>query len=173
MGQQGKMIADSAARGIGYAERLLKDLSDDRFARMSSPGGQLVDANHPAFIFGHLCLYPQKVIEHIGASQEQTTVPESFDSVFSKTATCQDDPEGNLYPSPEVIKVTFRRAYAAAIAAIAECDDSILGQDNPDEAMNAVFPTMGSMLNFYMTSHVMVHLGQLSTWRRMEGLKPA
>lgn len=173
MGQQGKMIADSAARGIGYAERLMKGLPDDRFARMSSPGGQQVDANHPAFIFGHLCLYPQKVMEHIGASTEQTRVPESFDAVFSKTAKCQDDADGTIYPSAEVIKETFCRTYAAALEAIAECDDSILGKDNPDEAMNSVFPTMGSMLNFYLTSHVMVHLGQLSTWRRMEGMPPA
>lgn len=173
MGQQGKMIADSAARGIGYAERLLKDLPGDRFARMSSPGNQTIDANHPAFILGHLCLYPQKVMAHIGAATEQTQVPESFDAVFSKTATCQDDADGTLYPSPEIIIETFRHCYAAALEAIAQCDDSLLGQDNPDEAMKAFFPTMGSMLNFYLTSHVMVHLGQLSTWRRMEGLTPA
>lgn len=173
MGQQGKMIADSAARGISYAERLLKETPDDRFARMSSPGNQTVDSNHPAFIVGHLCLYPQKVMQHIGASTEQTQVPASFDELFSKTAKCQDDAAGTTYPNPELIKETFRRSYAAALDAIAQCDDSLLGQDNPDEAMNAIFPTMGSMLNFYLTSHVMVHLGQLSTWRRMEGLPPA
>lgn len=45
-----------------------------------------------------------------------------------------------------------------------------LSADNPREsALQQMCPTLGSLLNFYMTSHVTLHLGQLSAWRRMEG----
>jgi len=29
------------------------------------------------------------------------------------------------------------------------------------------------MLNFYLGGHVMLHIGQMSAWRRMMGLGPA
>ncbi len=174
MGQHGKIIADAATVGLRYAERLLGNIPEERFARMSAPGGVVINANHPAFILGHLCLYPTKVVELLGAATKDATTPEGFEEKFSKTATCVDDPSGSIYPSGESIRSFFSSSYAAALSAISEADDALLLSENPvDTPMKQVCPTLGSMLNFYLTGHVMVHLGQLSTWRRMEGLPPA
>ena len=45
--------------------------------------------------------------------------------------------------------------------------------ENPNERMRAKFPTNGAMLAFYVGGHFMLHMGQLSAWRRAVGLGPA
>ena len=44
------MIAASAKLGLGYAERLLKDIPADRFARFAQVQETIIESNHPAFI---------------------------------------------------------------------------------------------------------------------------
>jgi hypothetical protein len=39
--------------------------------------------------------------------------------------------------------------------------------------MTELFPTIGSMQAFYVGGHMTFHLGQVSAWRRMQGLGPA
>jgi hypothetical protein len=39
--------------------------------------------------------------------------------------------------------------------------------------MRELFPTIGSVQAFYCGGHMMMHLGQMSAWRRMEGLGTA
>jgi hypothetical protein len=39
--------------------------------------------------------------------------------------------------------------------------------------MKTLFPTVGAMLAFYMDGHVLMHMGQVSAWRRMQGMPPA
>lgn len=157
-----------------YAHRLLKNLPAERCGRFSSPGGQSVQANHPTFTIGHLCLYPQRVLEFLGQDPQPAQPPETYDALFSKTAKCQDDTDGTLYPPISEVVEFFDKSYALAITAIRNATEEQLSAENPiDNPMKSICPTLGSLLTFYLTSHVMTHLGQLSTWRRMEGLPPA
>jgi hypothetical protein len=39
--------------------------------------------------------------------------------------------------------------------------------------MTERFPTLGSVHAFYCGGHIMMHLGQMSAWRRMMGLGSA
>lgn len=174
MGHIGETIAAAASMGPRYASRLVKDIAEKDFGRFASPGGTAVQANHPAFILGHLCLYPAKVTELLKADGAKTTPPEKFEELFSKTATCTDDPSGDLYPKPEAIIAFFEQSHEAAFEAIRSASDEELLKPNPmDNPMAQVVPTLGSLIAFYMTGHLMTHLGQLSTWRRMQGLPPA
>ena len=174
MGQVGALIADAATVGMRHAKRILESIPAERFARMASPGGQLVHANHPAFNVGHLTLYPVKVLELLGVDSAPATPPTNYPALFSKDAQCIDDSDGTIYPAKaELLDVMFR-SYDAALAALRSCDDAQLLAPNPvDTPIKGICPTLGSMLAFYVTGHVMGHLGQLSTWRRMEGLAPA
>jgi hypothetical protein len=174
MGQIGSTIADAALMGPRYAARLASAIPSDRFARLSSPGQQIVDANHPAFALGHLCLYPIKVLQLLGLDTAEVTPPEGYEKLFSKDAQCVDDPKGDLYPSRDEIIGFFESSYAIAIEAVRNAEDAQLAAENPvDSPMKQILPSLGSMLAFYLTGHVMIHLGQLSTWRRMEGMPAA
>ena len=170
----GNTIADALQLSLGYAERLMAGIDAGNAARFASPGGQTVESNHPAFIFGHLSLYPPRILGQLGRDDLVTSVPAGFQDVFSKDAKCVDDPDGSIYPPIDVVARHFRDGYANAVTALREVADDVLQQPNPAEGrMAELFPTMGSMHAFYVGGHMMMHLGQLSAWRRMQGLGPA
>lgn len=170
----GIMISQSLKLCMGYAERLLKDVPPEQFARFAKVGDVVVESNHPAFILGHLSLYGPKIVEQLGHDSAAVDVPDSFDELFNFTATCQDDPEGTIYPSMEVITKAFFDGYNAALEKLEEADDSIFQEPNPNEGRTReLFPTKGAMHMFYVGGHINMHLGQMSAWRRMQGLGAA
>lgn len=168
----GNVIADSLDLSLSYGERLLKDVTADKFARYATVGGVTVEANHPAFVYGHLCLYGPRILMQLGI--DGPAVPAGFEPLFSKEAKCVDDPTGAIYPAMEKITTAFFDGYRAAVSSLRSLPDSALQVPNPLEGPMAVkFPTLGSLQNFYAGGHLMMHLGQISTWRRMMGLGPA
>ena len=170
----GNIIADSLQLSLGYGDRLMAGITPEIFARFASPGGSPIESNHPAFIYGHLSLYAPRVIDQLGRGDLAVDVPAAFKEVFSKDAKCVDDPAGSVYPTMAAVTELFKTGYANATTALREAGDETLQQINPTEGrMRELFPTLGSMHGFYVGGHMMMHLGQLSAWRRMQGLGPA
>ena len=168
----GQTIADSLQLSLSYGERLLKDVSADRFARFAEPGGQPVESNHGAFVYGHLSLYAPRILNDLG--QDAPKVPTDFEQSFSKDARCVDDADGTIYPAMDQITAFFFEGYRATLEALKATDDSVFQRPNLlGGRMTELFPTLGSMHNFYVGGHFMIHMGQVSAWRRMLGLGPA
>lgn len=168
----GNVIADSLGLSLGYADRLLEGISAARFPRFATVGGQVVESNHPAFVYGHLSLYAPKILHQIGAPAPQ--IPEGFELRFSKTAQCVDDPDLDLYPAMDEIVTFFHEGHRMVTGALRSTPDDVLQRPNPAEGrMKELFPTIGSVQAFYCGGHMMMHLGQVSAWRRMEGHGPA
>ncbi len=168
----GNIVADSLQLSVGYAERLLKGIPADRFARFAEVGGAMVESNHPAFVIGHLSLYAPKILQQIG--HPAPSVPDQFEVRFSKDAQCADDPDGDLYPPMEEIISFFLEGHRMVAGALRSTPDDVFQQPNPATGrMKELFPTIGSVQTFYCGGHMMMHLGQLSAWRRMEGLGAA
>ena len=169
----GNTIADSLQLSLGYTERLMSGIDSSNFARFATPGGQSIESNHPAFILGHLSIYPPRILAQLGRDDLELTTPEGFQEVFSKDAKCVDDPEGSIYPAMAAVTEYYNMGYKNVLSALREASDTTLQQANPTETMAAKFPTLGSMHGFYVGGHMMMHLGQLSAWRRMAGLGSA
>ncbi|MEZ6123422.1 MAG: hypothetical protein R3C49_09640 [Planctomycetaceae bacterium] len=168
----GNTIADSLQLSLSYATRLLTDVQPDQFARFASPGGVSVVSNHAAFVYGHLSLYAPRILKALNLDSPE--VPEGFEAVFSKDAVCADDPNGSVYPEMTAVTDFFFQGYHAAMEAFRGVNDDVLQQPNPTGGrMTELFPTLGSMQNFYVGGHMMLHLGQVSAWRRMMGLGAA
>ena len=168
----GNVIADSLQLSLGYADRLLKGMPAERFARFAVVGGQVVESNHPAFVYGHLSLYAPKILHQIGSPAP--AIPEGFELRCSKDATCVDDADLDLYPSMEEIVTFFHEGHRMVTGALRSTPDDVFQQPNPAEGrMKELFPTIGSVQTFYCGGHMMMHLGQVSAWRRMEGLGAA
>lgn len=168
----GNVIADSLQLSLGYAERLVRGVPADRFPRFARPGGVVVESNHPAFIYGHLSLYAPKILRLIG--HPAPSVPDQFEVRFSKDAQCVDDPDLDLYPSMAEVVEFFMEGHRMVSAALRSTADDVFQQPNPAEGrMQELFPTIGSAQAFYCGGHMMMHLGQMSAWRRMEGMGAA
>ena len=169
----GNIIADSLAAGVGYAERLQAGLEPATFARLAAPGGQVIQSNHPSFVYGHLSLYPARIFDNLGGDVGSVMPGDPFQQVYDHTAQCQDDPDGTIYPPMDEVLSAFFTGYQAAIERLRATSDDVFQQPNPLERMAERFPTIGSMHNFYCGGHLMIHMGQLSAWRRMMGLSAA
>ncbi|MCM2369918.1 DinB family protein [Aporhodopirellula aestuarii] len=168
----GSIIAASARMSVAYAERMLKDIPPSQFARFAEAGGQVIESNHPAFIFGHLSLYPCRVVSEVGGDASAITPSSKFEALFSPSAKCLDDPDGTLYPSMDEITSKFFKAHEVAIEVLMTCDDAVFAGENPNERMRPKFATIGAAHAFYLGGHAMLHMGQLSAWRRAVGLGP-
>ncbi len=169
----GPVIADSARLSLGYGRRLLEGVTAEQFPRLAVVSDTIVDSNHPAFIYGHLSLYGCRVVEELGGDASAIVPPQSFVDVFSHEAKCVDDADANVYPAMDDIVKLFFNTYEAAIAAVEAAEDDQFTKPNPNEKMLAKFATVGSMHGFYLGGHIMIHMGQMSAWRRMVGLGPA
>lgn len=170
----GNVIADSLHLSLGYTDRLLTALDASTFARFAKPGGESIESNHPAFILGHLCIYAPHIATQLGRDELAVPVSEQIQQSCSKDAKCVDDPDGAIYPAMDEIIETFRSGYGNTMVALREAEDTVLQQANPTVGrMSELFPTIGSMHAFYVGGHMMMHLGQLSAWRRMQKMGPA
>lgn len=170
----GNIIADSLGLSLSYAQRLLKGVDATNFARFASVGGEMIESNHPAFIMSHLCIYAPRITSQLERDDLVTDLPAQIQATGSKDATCKDDPDGSIYASIEEILTTFNTGYQNAATALREVDDEFLQRPNPAGGrMAELFPTLGSMHGFYVGGHMMMHLGQFSAWRRMQGMGPA
>jgi hypothetical protein len=159
---------------VGYAERLLSGVTAEQFSRFARPGGQIVESNHAAFIYGHLSTYGPRIVTQLGSDASNLAVPDNFNTLFSKEAKCIDDPDGTIYPPMAEITKAFFDGYRAAMEVLRAVSDESLQQPNPATGrMAELFPTLGSVQNFYTGGHMMMHLGQMSAWRRMMGLGAA
>lgn len=168
----GPMIADSCRLSLAYADRLLKNVPAERFARLATVGDEVVQSNHPAFIYGHLSLYPCRIVADLGLDASSIKPTEDSVKIFDHTAKCEDDSAGSIYPAMDEITERFFAAHRMALDALMGADDSLFKQINPNEAMREKFATVGSMHGFYVGGHIMIHMGQFSAWRRMVGLPP-
>ncbi len=171
----GPMIAAAGRLGYQTGLKMLEGIKAERFARLPVGNLGVVPTNHPAWVFGHLGLYGPHLLTLLGHADdaEKLAAPKTWDTLFGMGSTCQDDPAGDVYPSMNKIVEQFERSYDAALKATQNADDAVFMKINPNEKMRDRFPTVGTAVTFMLTTHPALHLGQVSAWRRIEGLGSA
>lgn len=163
----------TANHALAYTERLLVGIPQEAFARFAVAGSQPIRSNHPSFILGHLSLYAPRILRELNIDAGPSEIPAEFETVYSKDAQCTDDPDGSIYPSMAKVVEVYFEAYRKTVELIRDVPDSAYDGPNPNQGAIARFPTLGAMHAFYLGGHMTLHLGQLSTWRRIAGLPPA
>lgn len=169
----GDMIADSLKLGIGSANKLIAGVSPNEFSQFARVDGRMVESNHPAWAYGHLSVYAPRILNDLGGDGSQLQISDEWIELFSAKSKCLDDPEGKIYPAMDQIVAKLFDGYRAAEQLLRNTPDETFAQPNPNTTMQSVFPTLGSMHCFYVGGHFMMHMGQVSAWRRMMGLGPA
>ncbi len=174
MGQYGTMIQEISKMPFAYAHGLLDDLDAQRFARTTAPGGTPINANHPAWQVGHLAIYPSLVAGFCDLSIDVTSNTDAEMKLFEKGADCCDDADGSIYPAMSAINSKFFDGYGKLVsAAAAASDEHLMMAHTGSEPMREKFSTRASLIGFMVVGHVMMHMGQISYWRRCEGMGSA
>lgn len=169
----GNMISESLQISLRYAEKLAEDVPAGDFGKLARVDGHPIDSNNPAFVYGHLSIYSPRIITELGGDASAYAIDENWDELFSPKAKCQDDPECKIYPDKDVLVKRLVDSYHAAMEILRATDDSKFAEPNPNEVMRSRFETIGGMHAFYCGGHMMIHMGQISAWRRMMGLGSA
>jgi len=167
-------IVNSAKRMRGYAEKAVVGITDEIAAHKPEwgRGNGRIDCNHAAFVFGHLALYPLRLMDVIGI-KHTIKLPNAYEGLFKAGAPCHHDEHGTIYPRLSAIMPLFYAGHDALFAAAAKLSDADLAKPITDEKMKAHFPNVGEALTFMLCSHTAIHIGQVSTWRRAMGLPSA
>ena len=159
-------MAFALRQPLAYAERILKDIPADRFAHMPIPR-----MNHPAFCIGHLSLYPNRLLNMIGRKDLVREKP-GYAELFQAGVECVE--QDGRYPAKDELVTYYFDRYRTISELLPNISDETLQLPNPIEGrMRELFPTIGAAMNFLLNNHNMVHLGQISAWRRAAGLGPA
>ena len=160
----GNAIARGSTMSLGYVLGLAEDIPADHWHDKCMDG-----MNHPAFIYGHLAIYPNRVL---GAflDREDLVVECPFDAAPLGQG---EDGGGDqaLYPAKDLVLPFMKERYETIIGILPEVPSSVFSAPNPMEGKFAeMLPTRGDAVSFMMNNHIMMHAGQVSFWRRAMGM---
>jgi hypothetical protein len=147
---------------LQYCRMLVRDIPDERMTEQP-----LASVNHPAWILGHLALTADGTLEKLGAPK---TLPAEWSARFgagSKPSASLSD-----YPSKDELLRAVEQTYQQLRQKAASASPEQLSLPTTNPRAKEALPTFKEMLAFVLSGHMGVHLGQLSTWRRMIGLPP-
>jgi len=145
---------------LGYAKRLVADIDDDRMAFQPEP-----HMNHAAWVLGHLACTADMLGTMIGV---QPACPPEWTSLFDWNSSPYSD--ASRYPAKAVLLGALEEAHARVAAALPGIPESRWSETTPVEEVRGFLPTLGDCFVFVMAAHENMHLGQLSAWRRVQGM---
>jgi len=145
---------------LGYAKRLVADLTDEQMALQPAPG-----MNHAAWVLGHLACTADMLGGMIGT---KPACPDDWPALFDWNSSPSSD--ASLYPAKARLLQALDEAHAAIAAALPAVPETRWQEETPSEAVRGFLPTLGDCFVFVMAAHENMHLGQLSAWRRVQGM---
>jgi hypothetical protein len=148
-------------QNLGYARRLVADLSDEQLTK--EPVSDCV-LNHAAFVIGHLAWVCDFGATLLG---ENAAIDPNWREIFSSAAKPSVD--RSVYPTKTILFKAYEDAHTRlASVALAATPEKL--QELPPERFRSRFQTVAHFVLHMLTNHEAVHLGQLSAWRRACGL---
>lgn len=145
---------------LDYAHRLVADLPEDKMAFQPAP-----KTNHAAWVIGHLASSCDFMGQMIGL---KLTQPAEWEQLFGWTSSPTNDPK--KYPSKAVLLQALDEGHAQLALEVPKISLARWDEPFPMKEMQNFTPTLGDGLVFILAAHENIHLGQLSAWRRVQGL---
>lgn len=147
---------------LQYCKMLVADIGDERMTEQPLPG-----VNHPAWILGHLAFSAHRAKTLLGAEMELRPAWVPLFSPGSKITASRAD-----YPPKDELLQAVEKGFEGLRQMIATATPEQLARPSTNPYTKDALPTIKEGVAFLLTGHLGVHLGQLSSWRRMIGLPP-
>lgn len=145
---------------LGYANRLVADIPADKMA--FQPASHM---NHAAWVLGHLACTADMLGSMIGM---KPVCPPAWANLFDWNSSPSDD--AGAYPAKVVLLRALEDVHAGIAATLPGIPESRWSEPTPIEEVRGFLPTFGDCVVFVMAAHENMHLGQLSAWRRVQGM---
>ena len=130
----------------------------------------VVNMNHPAWIFCHLNVYHAPIVGLLSGKPFEDPKGHKFGMGVQ---ACAADP--SLYASKNELLAAYECGHADVATAMraSAAGGGALDADTPLERWRATMPKVGVALPYLMLVHESTHLGQISMWRRVQGMPSA
>jgi len=163
----GSMIASGLRMGISYGNKLCVDIPADKFGHMPMKG-----VNTALFNMGHLAIYADKCLRMIAREDLAHPDDAKWEALFKNGSPCLE--QDGRYPNKDEIMKRFDQRYTVVADALPSVSDDLFSKPNPmGGRMTEILPTLGAAVMFMCGSHIQMHLGQVSAWRRVMGMGSA
>jgi uncharacterized damage-inducible protein DinB len=156
-------VLRAASANVDYAKRLVADIPDDKMCAQPIAG-----MNHAAWVLGHLAYVFDSMI---GVFDEKPVMSAEWKELFNLSSKPLADRA--KYPSKAALFEAYEKSYQRIVNAVKAASPKSLARDFPNPRVRSTLPTVGMAMVHILTSHQGVHLGQLSAWRRAQGLPAA
>ena len=145
--------------------KLVADLSDGQLVCQPAPG-----TNHPAWVLGHLLWVEYRLLNTIDPNAPAAPADPAWAETYGgKSVPVADKAK---YQPKGFYLAELAQTRAKIIDRLHAMTASDLGAPHPDPARRDRFPTVLHAVMLYGTWHEAYHAGQLSAWRRVQGLPP-
>ena len=128
-----------------------------------APDGK-APANHPAWVLAHLNTYVP-IVQALVQGQE---FADPKDAPFGMQSKPEAD--ANIYPGKTELLNEFVTGHEQVSKLLETADPAVLEQAVTLERWKARMPSVAAALVYLGMCHENLHLGQLSAWRRIQGL---
>lgn len=146
-----------------YAPKLVADLSEEQMIAQPATD-PAAPSNHPAWVLSHLNVYLPIIASIIKG--------ELFEDPKSHPFGMQSKPEASrdVYAAKQELVDQFVAGHNNISELLGNADDSVLNQPVMLPRWKEVMPSAAIALPYLMLNHENGHLGQISAWRRIQGL---
>lgn len=144
---------------LSFLKMLVDDIEEGKMC--AQPGGI---ANHPAWTLPHLVSGSEFTGQLLGL---EPLMPQDWFGKYGRGSVPTTDPAD--YPSKTDALAALEAHHARVSEACGNADPSLLDQPTPDADFRQVMPTIGDALVFLLGTHEAVHIGQITTWRKVIG----
>jgi len=152
-----------AKKNLDYGKRLVADLTEKQMTLQPAPSGE-APSNHPAWVLSHLNVYmPLLSLVMDGKSFEDPK-----DHEFGMQSKPLAD--ASVYVSKDQLIGDYVASHEKIISQLESADLSVLETPVQLPRWQTVMPTVGVCLPYLLCNHENMHLGQISAWRRIQGL---
>ncbi len=142
-----------------YTRKLADGIAEEQMAAQPAPG-----LNTPAWVLGHLAMAYDYGTHLLGGTH---CAPPGWGKIFGPGSS-PVPPAG--CPNKADLLAGCEAARKGLCAALASATEAKLAEPNPFGPMKPFAPAMGDFIAHLLTTHAVSHLGQLSAWRRLQGL---
>jgi len=153
-------IIRAAEVNVDYAKKLVADIPEDKMCVQPAAG-----MNHAAWVLGHLAFVFDSMLRVFGPKPSMAPERAALFNLSSKPHT-----DRAAYPSKAALLEEYEATYRRLVAAIKEAPQEALDREFPNPKLRPMLPTVGVAMVHILASHHALHLGQLSAWRRAQGL---
>ena len=142
---------------------LVADLTEEQMTLQPAPSGE-APSNHPAWVLSHLNVYMPLLSLAIDGKPFEDPKEHEFGMQSKPLA------DASVYASKEKLIGDYVAFHEQVIGQLEAAGDSVFETAIQLPRWQPVMPTVGFCLPYLLCNHENMHLGQISAWRRIQGL---